>query len=509
MRREPSVVLSLALGRPVTYTDFSWSEILEAARRERCAPLAWLRSASVIRAAAPQDVVEQWRAEAFSAFELAQLWTDVAALVSRTLLAVSVAPIILKGFPLSQRLYGDAMARPCADLDIFVPESGRAAAHQALLQAGWRWRIGTAPHEGGYELDLSDRSLTLEVHSSLLDDSLVAHLPFTAPRAAEVATGAGTVWAHDDEQLASFLATHLAKHSRPPLLWLVDFAQLWRTLDDSGRDRAWKAARAARAHRYLRWAVRQASALEESFHPGPAQRSASAPTAVLARVHPVVRVALLSANLRDAARAIAGWLVPLDMRGKPGRILSELFARPFVVIARRLRRRLRPHMSTAAKPDTARAMTRGLRVDSSDLARIARDLTAQGSSFWIRASGSSMHPTITDGTAVRLAPLPSDRAVVVGEVLLAAVGSENLVLHRVRRVTDDRLVLQGDANVRPDTSITSADVLAVADAIRVGGLTRPIPPRPRNNARAMLRAAVGRWARERPTLGGPAIGSGR
>jgi hypothetical protein len=111
---------------------------------------------------------------------------------------------------------------------------------------------------------------------------------------------------------------------------------------------------------------------------------------------------------------------------------------------------------------------------SKDFDCLVRELANLDVSFWIRAGGSSMRPSIPPGTEVRLVPV-GHRQIRVGDVVLARAPSGLHVLHRVRHMGGHRIQLQGDANVTADPLMTDDSVLAVADAVRIGGEPAPIP----------------------------------
>lgn len=98
---------------------------------------------------------------------------------------------------------------------------------------------------------------------------------------------------------------------------------------------------------------------------------------------------------------------------------------------------------------------------------LVRSQLARDGEAWFRATGRSMGGSVASGTLVRLvAPRAALRA---GDVAMAVLAGDRLVLHRVVRVDGGTVVLQGDTCRRPDPPIHAADVIAVAD---------PCPRRP-------------------------------
>lgn len=489
MSVEVSAMLALALGRPLGERDISWPAVFDIARKERCAPLAWFRSASAIRDAAPADVVAAWRAEVMSAVSLADFWQGLLEQTLSQLEGSGVDATVLKGLPLSHKLYGHGAARPCSDLDLYVELPQRAAAHDALLAAGWRWRIGSAPHEAGYIKEHGERAAVLEVHSSLLDDCLVAHLPFRAPGRTRVAVGARAIAAHDDDQLPAYLATHLAKHAMPPMLWFVDFHELWERLDDEARSHAWDAARVARAERYLAWAVdRKADVAAAASGESAALQRLGFSQGTRSDEHNAARVARLSSTPMDALRVAGAWLLPGEARND-WREIHRVISHRAALIVRRAAGTRRSYVKLASRDIAVRVPPRSIVLGAGDFAAIVNELSPRQARFSIRATGTSMRPSLEPGTTIVLAPR-SGRSLAVGDVVLAMTHRGSCVLHRVCALGDGWVQTQGDANSRADTPVPVESVIAVAEGMLVGGLEHPIPAAHGIRLRRFVRAAL-------------------
>lgn len=490
MSAEVVASLALALGREFQGTNLSWTEVFAVSRRERLAPLSWLRSAAVIRREAPESIVVGWRAEALSAVGLAEFWGTVLVETLEILKREAVEAVVLKGLPLSQRLYGHLAARPCSDIDLFVPPRQRQVAHTALLSAGWIWRSGESPREGSYRLNSRGRVAPLELHSALLDDGLVAHLPFNPPRAKFLPVAGVTMPVHQDDQLPAFLAAHLAKHSMAPLLWFVDFDACWKSLSADGQRKAMRAATAARANLYLQWAIDCGAEVNAA-----ADGDASALSrlgfagAGRAEMHTVRRVAQLAATPIDALRVTTAWLVPHDVRRQLGALLwltAGRFSKAFHGAARS--RRSYSVVGEERGP-LSHAKSRSLLVESADFRTLVTEMCRCGAAFSIRARGNSMRPAIRGGTVVCLTPR-NGSPVKVGDVVLAMTAGGKYVLHRVRRACGGQIETHGDANPVADAPVALESVVAVANAILIDGWKAPIPKARLTRAVRRMRAAL-------------------
>ena len=308
-------MLRLALGRAADVDPaLDWAAILDVAAAERCAVLAWHRSAAHIRAAAPPAVVARWRALAVEAQLHGARYLKVLAAILDDLERAGIPSIVLKGPPLSLRLYADSAVRASADLDLYIPGHCRADAETVLLARGWRLIEGNRPWTQTLALDGDVGATFLEVHSTLADLNLL-HLGLPEPRGVEVTVDGRALMAHDDDLLPAYLASHAAKHMPVALLYFIDFLTLWSSLTESERAAALDAARVVKLAKYLQWALARANAVE---------RAATGQVTALRMLgvtpsgrrgpHAMFRDIILAQTPLDATRAAAAWLFPPHLR---------------------------------------------------------------------------------------------------------------------------------------------------------------------------------------------------
>ena len=288
---------------------------------------SWLRSGAVIRARAPAGIVGQWRSVAVDADARGRRQEDALLAGLRAMERAGVEGVVLKGSPLATRLYGNAHVRATADIDLGVPLARRAAARSALEREGWVHHDGESPWEESMTRPDGDRSMYLDVHSSLLDHTL-AHLP-TPPPASEMMTVEGqSVRAHAGPLVPAFLASHLAKHRLAPLLWLLDLRTLWATMDELARRDAVREAERAGLARYLSWGVRRTGLLAPAAE---GDRGALRALGFRGRgrrdVHPMYRDALLAPDMASAVRVIGAWVWPRPLRDDPRAFARRCAAR--------------------------------------------------------------------------------------------------------------------------------------------------------------------------------------
>lgn len=87
-------------------------------------------------------------------------------------------------------------------------------------------------------------------------------------------------------------------------------------------------------------------------------------------------------------------------------------------------------------------------------------LVQDGVSVTFPVKGRSMLPFITGGRESVILQKPG--SLQRGQVVLAQVGPDRYVVHRIIKVEPDRITLMGDGNIRGTESCTPANVLAIA-----------------------------------------------
>lgn len=103
-------------------------------------------------------------------------------------------------------------------------------------------------------------------------------------------------------------------------------------------------------------------------------------------------------------------------------------------------------------------------------------LVQDGVSVTFPVKGRSMLPFITGGRESVILQKPG--SLHRGQVVLAQVGPDRYVVHRIIKVELDRITLMGDGNIRGTESCTPSNVLAVAThVVDENGRRRPLDTR--------------------------------
>lgn len=133
-------------------------------------------------------------------------------------------------------------------------------------------------------------------------------------------------------------------------------------------------------------------------------------------------------------------------------------------------------------------------VSDEQIIREAVALVNEGMTVTMLVKGRSMLPFILGGHDSAVLSRPG--AVSEGDVVLARIDGSRYVLHRVMEVSDDRVVLMGDGNIRGQETCRLEDVLARADEVvdEKGRHRRLDTPSQRRKARLWRRLLpVRRW----------------
>ena len=467
--------LRFALGQESTEAEGGprdWAAVLRLARLERCVGLAWLRSGRRLRADAPPVVAAEWRREVARLDDAARRQFDGLVRVVRALEAGGLHPVVLKGAPLSQLLYGDPFVRHSADLDLLLPPTEIDRAEQLLLADGWV-RQGWAADERTLRSRVSGLDVILELHQSLTDDPLIAHIALpTVERARMVVEGVDLPVLPLDV-LPAYLAAHLAKHTSAPALWLIDLATLWRTLEPQERSAALDYARNTSAHRMLRWALERVSHLDRAGTGDRAALRRCGGASALFREPHALRVTVATAP--SLSSAVALWA-----RWTAGRV-QTLGTVPHNRLGRlRLVEAMAGRLRGVAAPAPASAMLprHSMQLDRASSAALLRDAIASGACTWVVARGASMSPSIPSGARVRVAPF-NEHGPRAGDVAVVETDAGDIVMHRILDIDDATVWLRGDNMPVSDRPVARARLIGMAthletvDGARV--LARRVP----------------------------------
>lgn len=97
--------------------------------------------------------------------------------IHRTLTEANIPYVFFKGFQLGEELYGDAVLRPSADLDLLVAEEDGSQARQALADTGFEANPQSAAPDD-YEVSLYGHQTPVDLHWHVLQPER-SRLPLT------------------------------------------------------------------------------------------------------------------------------------------------------------------------------------------------------------------------------------------------------------------------------------------------------------------------------------------
>ncbi|MFC7452118.1 nucleotidyltransferase domain-containing protein [Insolitispirillum peregrinum] len=214
-----------------------WDAFVAGAARHRVEPLVLRGAALVAAGSIPASAVRvlQTRVRQGTLGGLKQLGELLRLLGELT--AAGIPALVIKGLPLSQKLYGDPFQRSAGDIDLLVPPDRYAEAHQVLISAGYlRLDSGDTvlPSRAvqSHSKDFSYRrgELVLELHVRLGEDPSSPEASFDVlwHRRDEVMLAGSPVACLGQADLLPYLLDHGARHGWDRLCWLADIALLLR-----------------------------------------------------------------------------------------------------------------------------------------------------------------------------------------------------------------------------------------------------------------------------------------
>ncbi len=153
--------------------------------------------------------------------------------------------LVLKGAPLSMRLYGNPLERENYDIDLLVPPAAATAAARALRSNGWRTEAPSfeprPARDRYFEKYVKNRIFSgpggvLELHHRLMSNPHLLSSTFQDlhARASAIGFGGLSFPALGDNDLLVYLCLHGQLHRWSRLKWLCDVAALIGCIGEDG-----------------------------------------------------------------------------------------------------------------------------------------------------------------------------------------------------------------------------------------------------------------------------------
>jgi hypothetical protein len=318
-------LVALCVGASVPQLgEAAWSRLVLLARRERCMGLAWWKSSRSILQLATQQVAERWRGAVTINSLRADARLELAGSVCARAAEQSIDVAVVRGVPLSHRLYGQPAIRPAGDVDLFANPEERGKLDAVLEQCGLRRVEVTYSGEGRYHRQIGDDLQSLEVHSNLLDESTMVFADLRVRSFVRADVESVAVMLPDVATEIVFLAMKLSCDGALRLLHAFDFSRAWEIASSSDRALAREIVRVLHLHKHLEWCLQFSTAVLES---GQGNAAAMAYVAAARREFQVQRIMRLADGPRAKVRSLLGWLYPPDVRRRPQQAIVLLAER--------------------------------------------------------------------------------------------------------------------------------------------------------------------------------------
>ena len=154
-----------------------------------------------------------------------------------------IPAIVLKGMPLSERLYGAPLVRENSDIDLLVPPMVMDSAVEVLCMNGWKpcsppWQP-TSPLYRYFDRYVNNRTFTgpgglLELHHRLTNNPFLLQNSFgeLENRAIQVEINGSSFQTMGNSDLLIYLCIHGQLHRWTRLKWLCDIVALMNIMSD-------------------------------------------------------------------------------------------------------------------------------------------------------------------------------------------------------------------------------------------------------------------------------------
>lgn len=222
-----------------------WPSFLSLAHRHRVISLAAQRLSRVC--GIPPDIArtlqrDWWRHTAISLLQIAE-----GLRLTRLLEAEGIACLVLKGAPLSMRIYGQPTLRDSRDVDLLIEPRSLRRAEEILEDAGLRLEKPNCRRGMGRALFLhysheylltTPTGILVELKTRLQPTGALLPLSVSSvlERRVRISASGASLPALADEDLLLYLCGHGARHCWFRLKWLADIAGLLTESTPAGLD---------------------------------------------------------------------------------------------------------------------------------------------------------------------------------------------------------------------------------------------------------------------------------
>lgn len=141
-----------------------------------------------------------------------------------------------------------------------------------------------------------------------------------------------------------------------------------------------------------------------------------------------------------------------------------------------------------ASPDLAAAIATLLNDDQERILALASSLRAPNRTIESQVRGGSMGACLPHGSRIRIDMSP-DATHSVGQVV-AFMGGDTVIVHRVVHYGRDHALTRGDARLAPDTPVRRDQILGPVSAVAREGVWRDVPPPAARGTPGRICAAV-------------------
>lgn len=111
---------------------------------------------------------------------------------------------------------------------------------------------------------------------------------------------------------------------------------------------------------------------------------------------------------------------------------------------------------------------KSIQLSNNEFFALTKEMLREGKSVDIRVKGNSMRPFLFDGEVVTIAPLFPQSELTEGLIVLADTDFGKVMMHRIQRISGERIIMQGDGNLYQWEEIRREQIFGIARTFRKG-----------------------------------------
>lgn len=113
-------------------------------------------------------------------------------------------------------------------------------------------------------------------------------------------------------------------------------------------------------------------------------------------------------------------------------------------------------------------------IPNSQFFAIAHQMLKAGRTIEIKVKGSSMYPFLREGETVVVSPVSSSTPLKKYDIILAETPTGHVMMHRIRKINADGILMKGDGNLHQTELVKFHDVMGKSTHVKRSGIDQSL-----------------------------------